>query len=91
MSMRLLVVSLVVGFAIFAMIVVGRRANAASNAPIPAAKVDLPLASASGKQTAVFAGGCFWGTQAVFQRVKASSIPRLDMLAALLKPPPTIR
>ena len=23
-----------------------------------------------GKQTAVFAGGCFWGTQAVFERVK---------------------
>ena len=22
------------------------------------------------KQTAVFAGGCFWGTQAVFERVK---------------------
>lgn len=24
----------------------------------------------AGKQTAVFAGGCFWGTQAVFERVK---------------------
>ena len=23
-----------------------------------------------GKETAVFAGGCFWGTQAVFERVK---------------------
>jgi peptide-methionine (S)-S-oxide reductase len=38
--------------------------------PIPPANVDVPLASASGKQTAVFAGGCFWGTQAVFERVK---------------------
>src|SRR5580692_8592576 len=44
--------------------------NAAPKAPIPAAKVDAPLAGASGKQTAVFAGGCFWGTQAVFERVK---------------------
>jgi peptide-methionine (S)-S-oxide reductase len=38
--------------------------------PIPAAKADAPLASAAGKETAVFAGGCFWGTQAVFERVK---------------------
>lgn len=45
-------------------------ADAASNPPIPPAKVDLPPATTSGKQTAVFAGGCFWGTQAVFERVK---------------------
>jgi peptide-methionine (S)-S-oxide reductase len=38
--------------------------------PIPPPKVDSPLASAPGKATAVFAGGCFWGTQAVFERVK---------------------
>lgn len=31
---------------------------------------DTPQASAHGKQTAVFAGGCFWGVQAVFQHVK---------------------
>jgi peptide-methionine (S)-S-oxide reductase len=44
--------------------------NGATKMPIPAAKVDLPLAATAGKQTAVFAGGCFWGTQAVFERVK---------------------
>jgi peptide-methionine (S)-S-oxide reductase len=38
--------------------------------PIPPAKADVPLATAAGKETAVFAGGCFWGTQAVFERVK---------------------
>src|SRR5277367_1703339 len=38
--------------------------------PIPAAKVDASLAASPGKQTAVFAGGCFWGTQSVFERVK---------------------
>jgi peptide-methionine (S)-S-oxide reductase len=43
---------------------------APASAPIPAANVDAPLASAPGKQTAVFAGGCFWGTQSVFERVK---------------------
>jgi peptide-methionine (S)-S-oxide reductase len=40
------------------------------SAPIPAAKLDAPLAAAPGKRTAVFAGGCFWGTQSVFERVK---------------------
>jgi peptide-methionine (S)-S-oxide reductase len=44
--------------------------QAATNSPVPPAKVDAPLASASSKDTAVFAGGCFWGTQAVFERVK---------------------
>jgi peptide-methionine (S)-S-oxide reductase len=48
------------------------QVNAEGNAQAkaPAAAVDVPLASASGHETAVFAGGCFWGTQAVFQRVK---------------------
>jgi peptide-methionine (S)-S-oxide reductase len=45
-------------------------ANAAPKTPIPPAQVDIALASTAGKQTAVFAGGCFWGTQAVFERVK---------------------
>jgi peptide-methionine (S)-S-oxide reductase len=70
MFTRLLIGSLILGCAIVAMMLVGRRANAASKAPIPTAKVDVALASTSGKQTAVFAGGCFWGTQAVFERVK---------------------
>jgi peptide-methionine (S)-S-oxide reductase len=42
----------------------------AAKAPIPAATTDVKLASTPGKATAVFAGGCFWGTQAVFERVK---------------------
>lgn len=37
---------------------------------IPAPQNDEAIAHAPGKQTAVFAGGCFWGTQAVFERVK---------------------
>lgn len=37
--------------------------------PVPAPEVDAPRAAASGRQTAVLAGGCFWGIQAVFQHV----------------------
>jgi peptide-methionine (S)-S-oxide reductase len=37
---------------------------------IPAAAVDLPPAADGQMQTAVVAGGCFWGVQAVFQHVK---------------------
>jgi peptide-methionine (S)-S-oxide reductase len=39
-------------------------------APLPAPAVDAPRASAPGAQTAVFAGGCFWGVEAVYRHVK---------------------
>jgi len=44
--------------------------RAAPAAPVPPPAADAPLASSPGKETAVFAGGCFWGVQAVFERVK---------------------
>ncbi len=37
---------------------------------IPSPAVDAPLARAKGSETAVLAGGCFWGIQAVFEHVK---------------------
>jgi peptide-methionine (S)-S-oxide reductase len=37
---------------------------------LPDPAVDAPGAAMHGKQTVVFAGGCFWGIQAVFQHVK---------------------
>jgi peptide-methionine (S)-S-oxide reductase len=54
----------------FTLSILAYGASAAPGQPIPPAKVDAPLAAAAGKETAVFAGGCFWGTQAVFERVK---------------------
>jgi peptide-methionine (S)-S-oxide reductase len=47
-----------------------RWGHAQTRGGIPAPKDDIPLAQHPGKETAVFAGGCFWGTQAVFERVK---------------------
>jgi peptide-methionine (S)-S-oxide reductase len=42
----------------------------AARKPIPAPTTDASLAKQSGQATAVLAGGCFWGTQTVFERVK---------------------
>ena len=42
----------------------------AGNGAFPAPSVDAPMAKTSSQQTAVVAGGCFWGIQAVFQHVK---------------------
>jgi peptide-methionine (S)-S-oxide reductase len=46
------------------------RSESLEHGPIAPPATDLPLAKESGRATAVFAGGCFWGTQAVFERVK---------------------
>jgi peptide-methionine (S)-S-oxide reductase len=45
-------------------------AHAADTSGLPDPSVDAPLAAKKGKETAVVAGGCFWGVQAVFQHVK---------------------
>jgi peptide-methionine (S)-S-oxide reductase len=67
--MRTSLIRLLLAFG-FAASLTGCTVNAASHMPLPAPNTDASLAKTSGKQTAVFAGGCFWGTQAVFERVK---------------------
>ena len=42
----------------------------ATQGPIPAFAGESPSSAAEGKQTAVLAGGCFWGVDAVFKHVK---------------------
>jgi peptide-methionine (S)-S-oxide reductase len=44
-------------------------ACAAANRSFPAPPA-TPVESASGPQTAVFAGGCFWGVEGVFEKMK---------------------
>ena len=52
--------------------VIGLLACTSSDAatPLPNPVVDTPVASAKGTATAVLAGGCFWGVEAVFEHVK---------------------
>jgi peptide-methionine (S)-S-oxide reductase len=54
---------------IVGVIVVG-AGTAADAVSVPDPAVDAPLAAAKGEQTAVLAGGCFWGVEAVFEHVK---------------------
>jgi peptide-methionine (S)-S-oxide reductase len=66
-SLSLILALFLVGSAL----IYGRRASIAS-APVavPDPIVDAPLATAKGEQTAVLAGGCFWGVDAVFKHVR---------------------
>jgi len=47
-----------------------RPAAAGEAAVVPAPLKDEPLAAASGTETTVLSGGCFWGVQGVFQHTK---------------------
>ncbi|HYM06287.1 MAG TPA: peptide-methionine (S)-S-oxide reductase MsrA [Terriglobales bacterium] len=60
-------------FVLFLVLLAGTVACTAGNASglaVPGPAVDAARATTSGEQTAVVAGGCFWGIQAVFQHVK---------------------
>jgi peptide-methionine (S)-S-oxide reductase len=60
-------------FLLFMVLVAGTvacSAGSAAGAVVPGPAVDSAKAASPGQQTAVVAGGCFWGVQAVFQHVK---------------------
>ncbi|MGA9800622.1 MAG: peptide-methionine (S)-S-oxide reductase MsrA [Terriglobales bacterium] len=62
-----------VAFLLFLVVIGGMVACTAGNAAavaIPGPAVEAPKTAKGGEQTAVIAGGCFWGIQAVFQHVK---------------------
>lgn len=65
---RYLVLSAGIFLLIVTMVACGAATASATAIPDPA--LDAPLASSKGDQTAVLAGGCFWGVEAVFEHVK---------------------
>jgi peptide-methionine (S)-S-oxide reductase len=56
--------------AIFPVVITLACSMATATIAIPDPVIDAPLAAAKGEQTAILAGGCFWGIQAVYQHVK---------------------
>ena len=59
-----------IAVAILSLFLTGQALADGQISSLPNPTLDTPLAKTSGQQTAVLAGGCFWGVQLVFQHVK---------------------
>jgi len=62
--------SLILAASLFMTMPACSAARATVGSALPNPVIDAPLAPTKGEQTAVIAGGCFWGIQAVFEHVK---------------------
>jgi len=62
--------SVILAASLFTSLSACHAATAAVGKALPNPVIDAPLATTKGEQTAVIAGGCFWGVQAVFEHVK---------------------
>ncbi len=67
-AIAIAIIVLLVGWTAFRSL--GARPAAAPSGAMPVPALDAPLAPAAAQQTAVFAGGCFWGMQAVFEQLR---------------------
>src|SRR5216684_2359799 len=85
---RSIAVALIVGVVGWnAVRALGSRAPETPKLPFPAPASDAPLASTNGQQTAVLAGGCFWGIQAVFEHLKGVSTVTSGYAGGYVKSP----
>jgi len=62
--------TLVILAAVLSVAMLAVLSAAPAKAPFPDPATDEPLAKTSSQQQIVFAGGCFWGVQAVFKHTK---------------------
>lgn len=83
-SWRPILISLAVGV-LFSGLIMERTANGAGT-PLPSPAVDETPAS-SAHETVVFAGGCFWGIQAVFEHLKGVTKATAGYSGGTLKNP----
>src|SRR5882762_8227346 len=67
-----LTVFLALAVALFA-VLHGPGSRATASATIPGPALDEPAGGSATSETAVLAGGCFWGVQGVYQHVKGVS------------------
>lgn len=70
MTLRSVSISLAIALVLLVSSALITRNAASATVSIAAPEVDDALAPQSGQQTAVVAGGCFWGIQLVFEHVK---------------------
>jgi peptide-methionine (S)-S-oxide reductase len=65
----------------------GTRSPETPRTSFPAPATDAPLAIAKNQQTAVLAGGCFWGVQAVFEHLKGVALVTSGYSGGYIKSP----
>jgi peptide-methionine (S)-S-oxide reductase len=66
---RVLVIMAVAGYLVWYCVRAISGVPATPSTPLPVPAIDAPFAEKPTEKVAVFAGGCFWGTQAVYEHV----------------------
>src|SRR5246127_1928250 len=83
----LAIVAIVVFFGWSAVRSIGARPAAEPHYPFPKPAVDAPIVAGGTHETAVLAGGCFWGVQAVFEHLKGVALVTSGYSGGYLKSP----